>query len=60
MKLTSAWMLQSNPPVVPIVGGSRPEQLSENLAALGITLAADQMTRLDMAGSPEIKQAWLR
>jgi aryl-alcohol dehydrogenase-like predicted oxidoreductase len=55
-----AWMLQSNPPVVPIVGGSRPEQLSENLAALGITLAADQMTRLDMAGSPEIKQAWLR
>lgn len=55
-----AWMLQSNPPVLPIIGGSRPEQLSENLASLGIMLAADQMIRLDTAGRPDIKQAWLR
>ena len=29
-----AWMLQSDPPILPIVAGSRTEQLAENLAAL--------------------------
>jgi aryl-alcohol dehydrogenase-like predicted oxidoreductase len=55
-----AWMLQSDPPVLPIVAGSRPAQLAENLAALDIRLTEDQMRRLDAAGNPDIRQAWLR
>ncbi len=55
-----AWMRQSDPPVLPIIAGSKPEQLSENIAALDITLTDDQMKRLDTAGNPDIKQAWLR
>jgi aryl-alcohol dehydrogenase-like predicted oxidoreductase len=55
-----AWMRQSDPPVLPIIAGSRPEQLRQNIAALGITLNEDQMQRLNTAGNPEIKQAWLR
>jgi aryl-alcohol dehydrogenase-like predicted oxidoreductase len=55
-----AWMRQSAPAVLPIVAGSQPEQLTENLAALGVTLTAEQMTRLDTAGNPATKQAWLR
>ena len=55
-----AWMRQSDPPVLPIIAGSKAEQLTENIAALEITLAEDQMSRLDTAGNPDIKQAWLR
>jgi aryl-alcohol dehydrogenase-like predicted oxidoreductase len=55
-----AWMLQSEPMVLPIIGGSRPEQVLENLGALRVELTADQMRRLDTAGNPDIKQAWLR
>lgn len=55
-----AWMRQSDPPVLPIIAGSRPEQLLENVAALDITLDPSQMTRLDTAGNPDVKQAWLR
>ncbi len=55
-----AWMRQSDPPVLPIIAGSEPGQLAENLAALKVTLAEDQIRRLDVAGNPDIKQAWLR
>lgn len=55
-----AWMLHSDPLVLPIVAGSRPEQLTENLAALRILLSEDQMRRLNAAGNPDIQQAWLR
>ncbi|MBN2131435.1 MAG: aldo/keto reductase [Sedimentisphaerales bacterium] len=55
-----AWMRQSDPPVLPIIAGSKPEQLTENIAALDIALTDDQMKRLDTAGNPDIKQAWLR
>ncbi|UCG56576.1 MAG: aldo/keto reductase [Phycisphaerales bacterium] len=55
-----AWMLQSDPPVLPIIAGSRPEQLTENIAALDMTLTDDQIDRLDTAGNPDIKQVWLR
>src|SRR6266571_9192273 len=59
-QIVIAWMRQSDPPVLPIIAGSRPEQLLENIEALDITLTRDQMGRLDSAGNPEIKQAWLR
>ena len=55
-----AWMRQSDPPVLPIIAGSRMEQLRENLAALEIELSANHMARLNTAGNPDIKQAWLR
>ncbi len=55
-----AWMLASDPPVLPIVAGSQPAQLRENFAALDLALTADQIERLDTAGNPVIKQAWLR
>jgi aryl-alcohol dehydrogenase-like predicted oxidoreductase len=55
-----AWMRQSDPSVLPIVAGSRTEQLRQNIVALGIRLNEDQMQRLNTAGNPEIKKAWLR
>ncbi len=55
-----AWMRQSSPPILPIIAGSKIEQLRENIAALDITLTDDQMRRLDTAGNPVIKQAWLQ
>jgi aryl-alcohol dehydrogenase-like predicted oxidoreductase len=55
-----AWMLQSDPAVLPIIAGSQPGQVRENLAALNIRLSEEQVRRLDTAGNPEIKQAWLR
>ena len=55
-----AWMRQSDPPVLPIIAGSRIGQLEENIAALHIRLTADQMRRLDTAGNPEIAESWLR
>lgn len=55
-----AWMRQSDPPVLPIVAGSKPEQLNESIDALKLELSEEQMTLLDTAGNPAIKQAWLR
>jgi aryl-alcohol dehydrogenase-like predicted oxidoreductase len=59
-QLVIAWMLQSDPAVLPIIAGSQPDQVTENLGALKVTLTADQVRRLDAAGNPDIKQAWLR
>ncbi len=55
-----AWMLQSDPPVLPIIAGSRPEQVTENIGALTLVLSDDQMNRLNIAGNPNVKKAWLR
>ncbi len=41
-----AWMLHSDPPVLPLIAASTLAQLDENLGALDITLTADQMARL--------------
>jgi aryl-alcohol dehydrogenase-like predicted oxidoreductase len=55
-----AWMRQSDPPVLPIIAGSQPEQIRENIGALAITLTEEQLRRLDTAGNPDTKQTWLR
>lgn len=55
-----AWMRQSKPSILPIIAGSRIEQLKENIAALELTLSSDQMNRLDTAGNPVIERAWLQ
>ena len=53
-------MQQSDPSVLPIIAGSQPCQLTENIGALKVRLSEDQIRRLDVAGNPDIKQAWLR
>jgi aryl-alcohol dehydrogenase-like predicted oxidoreductase len=53
-------MRQSDPPVLPIIAGSAPGQGAENIGALRVTLSEDQIRRLDTAGNPDIKKAWLR
>jgi aryl-alcohol dehydrogenase-like predicted oxidoreductase len=55
-----AWMRQSSPSVLPIIAGSRTEQLQENIEALAISLTEDQMHRLNAAGNPDIREAWLQ
>lgn len=59
-QIVIAWMRQSDPPVLPIIAGSRPEQLAENIAALDVRLSDAQMLRLNTAGNPDVKKAWLR
>ena len=44
-----AWLRQQDPPVISLVTGSRPEQLTENLASLAVTLSSEQMGRLETA-----------
>jgi aryl-alcohol dehydrogenase-like predicted oxidoreductase len=55
-----AWMRQSNPSVLPIIAGSKIDQLKENIAACGLTLTEEQMYRLDTAGDPSDKQGWIQ
>ncbi len=44
-----AWMLQSDPPVLPLISPSQPKHLEENLGALAIHLSEEQMKRLNEA-----------
>ena len=44
-----AWMLQSEQPVIPLVGASTVDQLRENLGALAAELSSSQMARMDEA-----------
>jgi aryl-alcohol dehydrogenase-like predicted oxidoreductase len=46
-----AWMVQSDPPVIPLVAASTTEQMQENLAALEIALDPEQMARLNEASA---------
>ncbi len=46
-----AWMLQSNPLVLPLIAASSADQLDENINALEIKLSPEQMKRLNEAGS---------
>jgi aryl-alcohol dehydrogenase-like predicted oxidoreductase len=55
-----AWMRLSDPAVLPIIAGSRKEQLQETIGALNVNLSEEQMTTLNTAGNPDIKQSWLR
>ncbi|MFZ0520836.1 MAG: aldo/keto reductase [Candidatus Acidiferrales bacterium] len=55
-----AWLRQSEPAVLPIIAGSRIEQLAETIAALELSLSSDQMLRLTTAGNPDVKRAWLQ
>jgi len=41
--------MQSDPPVLPLIAASTPDQMRENLAALDVRLSDDQMQRLNTA-----------
>jgi aryl-alcohol dehydrogenase-like predicted oxidoreductase len=45
-----AWMMQRQPPMIPIFSAGQPAHMRENLGALDIQLSEAQMTRLTMAG----------
>jgi aryl-alcohol dehydrogenase-like predicted oxidoreductase len=55
-----AWMRQSKPAILPIIAGSKIDQLKENIAALDLDLSDQQMQKLNTAGDPVIKQAWIQ
>jgi aryl-alcohol dehydrogenase-like predicted oxidoreductase len=55
-----AWMRQSQPAVLPIIAGSKIDQLKENIAALEMCLSEEQMQKLNTAGDPVIRQAWIQ
>jgi aryl-alcohol dehydrogenase-like predicted oxidoreductase len=52
-QIALAWLLQKGDDVVPIPGTKRRGYLEENAAATKITLAADELARLDRALAPE-------
>jgi len=45
------WLMQSTPAVIPLVAASSEAQLQENLGALAFELTAEQMQRLNTAGT---------
>lgn len=44
-----AWLMGGDPPVLPVLGASRPEQVTEAMAALDLVLDDDVRARLDEA-----------
>ena len=46
-----AWMIRSDPPVIPLVAASTLEQVEENLGTLGVQLSSEQVERLTAAGA---------
>ena len=46
-QLAVAWVLQNRNVSAAIIGASRPEQVSDNVAASGVTLDAEIMTAID-------------
>jgi aryl-alcohol dehydrogenase-like predicted oxidoreductase len=52
-QIALAWLLQKGENVVPIPGTKRRTYLEENVAAVELTLSADEAARLDAALAPE-------
>ena len=46
-QLAVAWVLQNDNVAAAIIGASRPEQVAENVAAAGVSIPAELMTRID-------------
>lgn len=46
-QLAVAWVLQNDNVTAAIIGASRPEQVAENVAASGVEIPAELMTRID-------------
>ena len=50
-QIVLAWMIYSEPCVIPLVAASTAEQMRENLSSLNISLSAEDMARLNSAAS---------
>jgi aryl-alcohol dehydrogenase-like predicted oxidoreductase len=48
-QLAVAWVLQNDNVAAALIGASRPEQVHENVAASGVTIPEELMTRIDEA-----------
>jgi aryl-alcohol dehydrogenase-like predicted oxidoreductase len=48
-QIVLAWLLHGDPPVIPLVAASTPEQMAENLGALEVSLSGEQVARLNSA-----------
>ena len=46
-----AWLLRSEPAVVPLITASRPEHLEENILSLKVKISPEQLQRLSQAGN---------
>ncbi|MCP4166639.1 MAG: hypothetical protein GY759_12210 [Chloroflexi bacterium] len=46
-----AWMMQSTPAVIPVIGATTMEQLHEILGAQDVSLSPEQMMSLDSASA---------
>ncbi len=51
IQVVFAWMLASDPIVIPLLTAGTIEQMDENLGSLDVTLTAEQMEFLDTAGN---------
>ena len=51
-QIALAWVLQKQPVTAPIVGVTKPEQLTDALGALDVALSADDVTALEAAYRP--------
>jgi aryl-alcohol dehydrogenase-like predicted oxidoreductase len=52
-----AWVLARSPVMLPIPGTSQQSHLEENIAAVGITLSADDFAALDRAGRAQFEKS---
>ena len=50
-QIVLAWMIHSEPCVIPLVAASTTQQMRENLSSLNISLSAEDMARLNNAAS---------
>jgi len=55
-----AWIRQHSPAILPIIAGSKSEQIKESIAALQLELTPEQMERLHNAGNPVDTGGWLQ
>ena len=55
-QLALAWVLQNRNVAAAIIGATRPEQVHDNVAAAGVRLGADVMTRIDDALGPVVER----
>ena len=51
-QIALAWLLHKGPDIVPIPGTKRRQYLEDNLGAVNVHLARDEMTALDAALAP--------
>lgn len=55
-----AWVRQNTPAILPIIAGSKPEQIEESVRALNLELNTQQMQRLNSAGDPADTGGWIK